>query len=161
MIALLTSSLAVAQETQAGEGVDDRRQARIEQTVERIWWNRADRVATLGLTAETRARMDELLRQHLKETYEMPTRVGPMQAMAELMVAGDWQAAEVKSEEVVEASAAPIRRQMKLMIEVMKLLDEGQRQTLKQELPQLMKRPWVRMARMNASRAAGGPRRQR
>ena len=165
MIALLACPLALApaagaQENGSGSERETRRQTQIDQTVERIWWNRADKVSTLGLRTETRAAMDELLRQHLEETYEAPNRLGPVQEMANLLVAGDWQGAEAKAEEVVEVTANPVRRQMGLMIEVMKLLDEGQRQTLAAEYPGLMKRPWVRMARMPQGRAGGGPRRQ-
>jgi len=110
----------------------------------RIWWNQSRAVELLGLSDEQRKAMDALLIEHLghrrelaKESFEIRKTLG------DHLATGDWKAAEKASADLGERASALARGDVDLTLAVVRLLRPEQRRTLDEELPMILRRPWL------------------
>ena len=153
-LALLLSALfltapnpAEAQPTRAAEQDRSARQY----AIDRIWWNRESHIEKIELTTEQRQQMDQLLEGFL-EVRNSEARMAPVREFRAALSSGDTDKARELIAPATEAYNAPMTAQMKLSVDVVELLTEGQLKLIHENYPDLLKRPWVRMMS-----ARGGP----
>ncbi|MGD2115336.1 MAG: Spy/CpxP family protein refolding chaperone [Acidobacteriota bacterium] len=110
----------------------------------RIWWNQPRPVEVLGLTADQRRAMDELLVDHLERRRELAREfMEARRTFGDHLAAGEWEEAEAVSDRVAERFGAIARAEAELAAAVSRLLRPEQRVRLDEELPLLLRRPWV------------------
>jgi Spy/CpxP family protein refolding chaperone len=113
-----------------------------------LWWEDPKIVKSLSLTDEQRKKMGEYLKAYRKQ---VPPNRKP-EVFHETLVQGDWKAARSESEKIAKSAAESIRMRGTLKIDVLSLLSKKQRETLVDQYPRLIYKPWRRAMRGASSR---------
>lgn len=122
-------------------------------TLTGIWWNRPQLIERLGLSTEQRGRMDARLRASLTERRQLVKELREAQRkFGQLVTAKDKAAATRAADEVAEATAALSRFEGRLKIEVLAELTEAQATLVRERIPALVHRPWLRAAAFSRTR---------
>jgi Spy/CpxP family protein refolding chaperone len=109
-----------------------------------IWWNQPDIVQALQLKDEQRAAMDKLLTKTQEAQRAIQQKQAEQrQALEEALAKANWDAARKAGTEVGEGLAVASTVQTGLKIDILKLLDDTQRQTLATRYAHLLRRPWM------------------
>jgi uncharacterized membrane protein len=109
-----------------------------------IWWNQPDIMKALELKDEQRAAMDKLLAQAQEAQRAIQQKQAQQrQALEDALAKANWDAAHKAGTEVGEGLAVASTVQTNLKIDILKLLNETQRQTLATRYAYLLRRPWM------------------
>lgn len=143
-LALLGGPLAPARAADPPAGEDGVSFRAADAKLSGIWWNRPQHVEALGLTAEQREAMDALLVEHLERRRTLARKLQEARrSLGDRLAAGDWEGAEELADAIEEHHGALARGQSDLALAVVRLLEPAQRETLDEEFPLLLRRPWV------------------
>ena len=118
-LALLSSAAVFAQPSTPA----DETEAQLQQA----WWHHPAKAEAFGLTPETRAQMDDVLRAHLESRWSRDDLRQMRLDVAEALVAGSWKQAETTSTNWTDSLVEQRRRETELKIQVAKLLTPEQR----------------------------------
>ncbi|MDA8016372.1 MAG: hypothetical protein MPN21_02890 [Thermoanaerobaculia bacterium] len=124
--------------------------------LERIWWNKPALASELGLSPELRKQMDALLIAELEERGTPGVNRDLRQAIVDAIVAGDFELATKKSEELRTAVVELGKREIELKIEVAKLLGDAKRKALYEMRPRLFSESWLRLGVGSSRTRPGG-----
>ena len=113
-----------------------------------LWWNDPKIVKALSLTEEQRKKMGEYLKAYREN---VPQDRQP-EEFHETLVQGDWKAARSEGERLAKIAATSVRMRGTLKIDVLSLLSKKQRETLVDQYPRLIYKPWRRAMRGASSR---------
>jgi hypothetical protein len=123
-----------------------------------LWWNQPRVVELLALSEAQRAAMDRVFADYLaarrrarQERRERPGEADPFHAA---VAAADLEAARRAVEENGERIAAEVTSGQRMMLAVLELLDAGQLDKVRTEVPELLSRRWFLQA------GGEGPRRR-
>lgn len=124
------------------EGVRMRSASR---TLQRIWWNQEDLVASLGLREEQRKAMDRELVDFLEKRREAAGESLELRRrLADQLAAGRWEEAEATAQALGRVQGGVGRAEADLVTAVVKRLEPAQRETLAADHPRLLAVPWIR-----------------
>ena len=116
--------------------------------VGKMWWNQPAKFEPLGLSAEKRARMDELAEKFLAQRSEnIEAQRQAYAALGEALAADDATLISQRAEAVKTAVSATAAAQVDMIVEVTALLTDEQRQRLLEIAPKLLYRQWIRSGR--------------
>ena len=148
LLGTLLSSAAVAQRNPDASGkkaaqlrpqlTPEERQAKI---VERVWWNKDKKISALNLTPELRQKMDQRLIEFLEESQDTPGR--DFTGFAAELSDGNWDKAQAEAQIIADNSAAGTILQTNLMIDIISMLSDEQRQIMTEKFRGMLRRPWV------------------
>jgi hypothetical protein len=129
--------------------------------LQRMWWNRAEKIEALQLTEDMRKRMDALTLDYFTKQRNSTAQREAFDAFREALETGDWDVARKRAETLAETHAQPLRDQAELMIQVTAMLSKDQREKLSKEFPELLAGPWLLNRGIGANsgqrgRAGGG-----
>lgn len=109
-----------------------------------IWWNQPRLVEGLGLSAEQRRHLDDLLLEQLASRREAAARYRALrQELATTLEKGSWDDARTQGKELSEVAAQLSRLETDLVIAAIQQLTPGQRKVLAADYQALLRRPWL------------------
>jgi len=109
-----------------------------------LWWNDAYVISALSLRDDQRKQMDQLFEKHGSAAPRDPSL--PLKSRAEYFTAlreGDLERARKQLSAWAEQESAEIRRQGELRIEILSILDTGQRKGFGKLTPLIANLQWV------------------
>jgi Spy/CpxP family protein refolding chaperone len=109
-----------------------------------IWWNKQRVIKQLQLTQEQRQHMNALLIAHLDWAGKQQSQKELKGSLHQALAIGDWGSAQRISGQMSTQAAQSTRRQIELKIDVLALLSNEQRQIVSEQLPRILKQPWLK-----------------
>lgn len=123
---------------------EQRRRQRVERRISRAWWNRDNIVATLALSTSQRDRMSQIMRTHMASRAKMQKQNrSARQPFQDALAGGKLDVARAEAEKLAASMSLANLRQLEMMVDIIALLSDRQREILHRGFPHLLQRSWA------------------